>query len=81
MPARRRAKEIKRKLRAEVARIDADQQREATLLLLAADPLHDHWWREHEAGGWCCIDCSPHHPDRLLNDAIEEIAAYKERLP
>lgn len=42
-----------------------------------AHHLDDAFWREHEEGGWCCADCSPHHPDHLLASAEQEINEFK----
>jgi hypothetical protein len=75
LPRRRRAREFKRRLKQAVAQAEA----EFAVAPLPSDPLDDHYWREHEEGGWCCIDCSPNHPDRLLNDAQDEIDTYLKR--
>jgi hypothetical protein len=76
MPKRRRAREFKRRLARAIAQAEAEF---APAAPLPSDPLDDFYWREHEEGGWCCLDCSPNHPDRLLNDALEEIDAYLNR--
>lgn len=45
-----------------------------------AHHLDDLYWKAHEDGDYCCLDCSPNHPDRLLNEALSEIRTYKESL-
>ena len=59
--------------------IERDRQEFETAVLSGrAHHLDDTFWREHEEGGWCCLDCSPNHPDRLLNDALDEIEWFKK---
>ena len=53
MPARRRHQELKRKLRIEVAKLEAEEREQLRFDL--ASPLDDLYWREHER--------SPHDPD------------------
>lgn len=76
MPKRRRAREFKRRLYRAIATTEAEQ---ALLAPPSSDPLDDFFWREHERGDWCCIDCYPNHPDALRNDALDEIAEYLNR--
>lgn len=76
MPKRRRAREFQRRLDRAVA---AAEVALAEPVPLPPDPLDDFYWREHESGIWCCLDCSPHHPDHLLNSAQVEIDTYLKR--
>ena len=82
MPARRRAREANRKMRRAVAEAVA-RDREAFQTAVQSGRTHhldDAYWTERERGYHCCLDCSPNHPDRLLNEALSEIRTYKESL-
>jgi hypothetical protein len=81
MPARRRHREARRRMRLAVAEaVERDRQEFQTAVRSArSHHLDDEFWLEHERGDWCCIDCHPNHPDRLRNDALSEIRTYKER--
>lgn len=80
MPRRRRAREANRKMRRAV---EAAEERDRQEFLTAvqsgrAHHLADPFWNEHERGYHCCLDCSPNHPDHLLDAALDEIAWFKE---
>lgn len=77
MPRRKRRQEWKRRFR--VAEAEVEAQVEQDLRLALAGPLDDLFWREHERGDWCCVDCDPHHPDIPLAAADQEIKDYLAR--